>query len=146
MSIFYLLTAVGIGICFAAQPAVNGAVAQVFGSFIPAAAMSILITLICLVVWLVASGTSPSSQSVANLPWWSILGGMIGVGVVAGGAAIVPITGAAVFFVCMIAGQLAGSVLIDHFGAFRMPVAEISLMKLAGLGCALLGVILVRYG
>ena len=74
------------------------------------------------------------------------MGGLIGVLVVAGSAAIVPVTGAAMFFVCLIAGQLLGSVALDHFGAFGLPEIQISPIRLIGVVLALAGVLLVQFG
>ncbi len=59
---------------------------------------------------------------------------------------IAPVTGALVFFVCIIAGQLLGAMLADHFGAFGLTVREISLPRVMGLVLVLVGAVLVsRY-
>lgn len=135
-----------IGAAFAAQPGINAAAGKVLGSPIPAAVLSIAITLISSAGLMFITRTTPSWDMFSQLPWWVVLGGLIGVLVVAGGAAIVPITGVAVFFVCMIFGQLVGSVFLDHVGAFGLPVQEISLLRVCGLILTLAGVICVRYG
>ena len=131
---------------FAALPSINATAAQIFGSAIPAAVLSIAITLVASSVLMVVTNTVPTASMMRALPWWVVFGGLIGVAVVAGGAAIVPITGVALFFVCLVAGQLAGSLLLDHFGAFGHVVREATPLRLLGLFCALLGVLLVRYG
>jgi transporter family-2 protein len=113
---------------------------------LPATVLSVAITLAASILIMVATKTTPSVEHLTNLPWWVILGGLIGVSVVAGGAAIVPVTGVALFFVCMIAGQLKGSVLLDHVGAFNLPVVEASWTRVAGVGLTFAGVLLVRYG
>ena len=141
-----LLFAVLIGAVFAAQPSINAAAAQIFGSAIPAAVLSIAITLAASGGLMIVTNTMPTAAMMKALPWWVVFGGLIGVAVVAGGAAIVPITGAALFFVCFVAGQLAGSLLLDQFGAFGMAVRDVSPLRLIGLLCTLLGVVLVRYG
>ncbi len=146
MPLTYLLITSMIGAAFAAQPGINAAAAKVLGSPLPATVLSIAITLVSSAVIMIVSRTTPSWEMVTNLPWWVVLGGLIGVLVVGGGAAIVPITGAAIFFVCLIFGQLVGSVLLDHFGAFGLQVREISLLKVGGLLLTLAGVLCVRYG
>ncbi|MEM6987347.1 MAG: DMT family transporter [Pseudomonadota bacterium] len=146
MSAMYLLAAIAIGISFSAQPAINGAAANVLGSPVSAAAISVAITLSCtlaLLPWL--AGRTPFTHF-SQLPWWVVLGGVIGVLIVAGGAAIAPVTGVTLFFVCMIAGQLMGSLLLDHLGAFGLSAQPISLTKCAGVALALIGVLLVRSG
>jgi transporter family-2 protein len=141
-----LLVAVLIGAAFAMQPAINAVAGGAFGSAFPAAALSLGISLIAASLVMIALGTTPSLAAFATLPWWVVFGGLIGVLVVAGGAAIVPITGAALFFVCFIAGQLIGSLLLDHFGGFGLAVRELGLTRLTGVGLATGGVVLVRYG
>lgn len=146
MNITHLLSALAIGIAFAAQPAINGTAAKILDSTVSAAALSIGITFICTLILIPFLGGVPKEGAITQLPWWVVFGGMIGVAVVAGSAAIAPVTGAALFFVCLIAGQLFGSVLIDHVGAFGMSVRPINIAKLCGVGLALMGVLLVRFG
>ena len=146
MTNLYLLAAVLIGAAFACQPAINAVAAKALGSPLPATVVSVAITFLASAVIMVATGTTPSVQAMTSLPWWIILGGLIGVLVVGGGVAIVPVTGVALFFVCMIAGQLMGSVLLDHIGAFGMAVREVTAPRLIGIVLALAGVLLVRFG
>ncbi|MEM7213306.1 MAG: DMT family transporter [Pseudomonadota bacterium] len=146
MKLIYLFAAFAIGMTFALQPAINGAAARVLGSPVSAAVISVAITLIACIFLMPIFGARLSLGDIANLPWWVIFGGIIGAGVVAGGAAIAPATGAALFFVCLIAGQLVGSAIVDSTGAFGMQLQSLSYTKLAGIGLALGGVVLVRYG
>jgi transporter family-2 protein len=55
-----------------------------------------------------------------------------------------PILGVALFFVCVVAGQLLGSTLADHFGVFGLQVKPVNMMKLLGLGLVLAGAVLVQ--
>ncbi|MEL6584438.1 MAG: DMT family transporter [Pseudomonadota bacterium] len=146
MPFAYLLAASLIGAAFAAQPAINSLAAKTLGSAFPATVLSVGITLAVSALIMLFGRTTPSLETFAQLPWWIMLGGLIGVGVVGGGAIIVPVTGVAIFFVCMIFGQMVGSVFLDQIGAFGLPVREISLMRLGGVVLTFAGVILVRYG
>ena len=146
MNLGYLFAAIALGVCFAAQPAINGMVVRILGSPIAAATLSVVITLVCCLAFLLITSTTPSTSSLTQLPWWVVLGGLIGALVVVGGAAIAPVTGVAVFFVCLIAGQLLGSVFVDYVGAFGMEQRPISLLKAMGVLLALGGAILVRIG
>ena len=56
-----------------------------------------------------------------------------------------PSTGSSSLF-CLIAGQLAGSVLLDHVGAFKLSVRKFSFTKTAGILITFGGVLIVRYG
>lgn len=146
MSFAYLFASFVIGACFAAQPAINGAAAKILGSAFPVAILSAGITMAASAVIMMLQRSTPALETIAHLPWWFVIGGLIGVLVVGGGATIVPVTGAAVFFVCMIAGELVGSVVLDRVGAFGLPIQEISLMRIAGIFLTFGGVLLVRYG
>ncbi len=145
MKLFYLLAATAIGVSFALQPAINGAAAKILGSPVSSAVISVAITLLTCIALLPVFGATVSAGAVATLPWWVIFGGLVGAGVVAGGAGIAPITGAATFFVCMIAGQLVGSVIADHFGAFGLQERPISTLRIVAICLVLAGVLLVQF-
>ena len=135
-----------LGIVFVQQPVINTAVARIVGSPVAAATYSVFITLCCLLVMLPFSGGSLRPAVLVTLPWWTVLGGMIGVGIVAGAAALAPLTGAALFFVCLVGGQLIGAALADHFGAFGLPIRELSMTRVAGLLLVFFGAVLASRG
>ncbi len=118
---------------------------RVLGSPLLAAVISIAISLLVVVpVWLTMGQGAGDLGKVAALPWWVLLGGVIGVVFVAGSVIVGPALGIALFFVCVVAGQLLGATLADHVGAFGMPTKPINVMKLVGLGLVLLGAALVQ--
>ncbi len=135
-----------LGAVFAQQPVINAAVSKTIGSPIATAAFSVFITLCCLLALLPFAGGSLRPQVLSTLPWWSVLGGVIGVGIVAGGAYFAPILGAALFFVCLVGGQLFGAAIADHVGAFGLPVKSLSPTRIIGLVLVLLGALLVNRG
>jgi bacterial/archaeal transporter family-2 protein len=138
--------AILLGAVFAQQPVINAAVARTLGSPVHAAFFSVFVTLFCLGLLLPFFGGTLRPTVVASLPWWSVIGGMIGVTIVAGGAFLSPIMGAALFFVCLVGGQLLGAAIADHIGAFGLPVRSLSLTRIAGLALVLLGAVLVHRG
>lgn len=138
--------AILLGAMFSQQPVINAAVGRVTGSFIAASAFSVFITFCCLLALLPFSISSLRTDALSQLPWWAVLGGLIGVGIVAGGAFLAPIMGAALFFVCLVAGQLFGSAIADHFGAFGLPVRPLSAMRAIGLLLVFSGAWLVHRG
>jgi len=135
-----------IGMAFSQQPVINAAVSRVVGSPVAAAAVSVFVTLCCLLALVPFTGGSLRPSVLSALPWWSVLGGVIGVAIVAGGAAIAPVTGAALFFVCLVAGQLVGASIADHIGAFGLPEKSLSLTRFLGLVMVLVGAVLVNRG
>lgn len=138
--------AVAIGMVFAQQPVINSAVARILGSPIHASFYSVFITVCGMALLLPFSAGTFRPAVLATLPWWSVLGGLIGVAIVVGGAYLSPVLGAALFFVCLVAGQLLGAAIADHIGAFGLPVRSLSITRLSGLAFVLVGALLVYRG
>jgi transporter family-2 protein len=146
-NVLYIAAAIGIGASLSLQPPVNAAMARTLGSPMLAASLSIAISLLVVVlVWATWSRADGDWSQVRELPWWIVVGGVVGVLFVAGGVLVAPVLGVALFFVCVVTGQLLGSTLADQVGAFGMEVRPVSLMKLLGLGLVLAGAALVRSG
>ena len=80
-----------------------------------------------------------SRATLATVPWWIYLAGFVGTLFVAGGVVIAPVTGAQLFFISVIAGQLIGATLADHFGLFGLAVRSLSLERVLGLALVLGG-------
>ena len=138
--------AILIGMMFSQQPVINAAVARVLGSPVQAAFLSVFITLLGLGALLPFTGGTLKASVLITLPWWTILGGLIGVALVGGAAYLAPTLGAAVLFVCLVAGQLLGASMADYFGVFGLPHRELSATRVAGLVLVLVGALLVSRG
>ena len=52
--------------------------------------------------------------------------------------------GVALFFVCVVTGQLLFAAVVDHMGAFGVDVKPINFTKLAGLALVVVGAFLVQ--
>jgi len=146
-NIFYIVAAIVMGACLSVQPPINAVMARTLGSPLLAAPISIAISLIFVVlVWLTwGKGVGDLAQA-KTLPWWIVIGGVVGAGFVAGGVMLAPVLGVALFFVfvCVVAGQLLGSTLADHLGVFGLQVKPVNRMKLLGLGLVLARAVLVQ--
>ena len=141
----YILAAIGIGAALSFQPPINATMARTLGSPLLAATISISISLIVVfVLWLTWGKAQGDLSQVRALPWWVLIGGVVGVVFVAGAVVTAPVLGVALFFVCVVAGQLLGSTIIDQVGAFGLEVKPVNAMKLLGLGLVLLGATLVQ--
>ena len=144
-NILYAIVAVGLGVAISFQPPINATMARVLGSPLMATSISILISLIVVVpLWLSLGRETENISNINMVPWWVILGGVIGVVYVAGSIITAPVLGVALFFICVVAGQLIGSSIIDQVGAFGLVVKPINTMKLVGIGLVLLGAVLVQ--
>ena len=144
-NLLYLFAAIAIGACLSLQPPINAVMARTLGSPLLAATLSIAISLIFVVlIWLTWGKAAGDFSQLKLLPWWVVLGGIVGVVFVAGGVIVAPVLGVALFFVCVVAGQLLGATLADQFGAFGMRVKPVSLLELLGLAFVLAGAALVQ--
>jgi bacterial/archaeal transporter family-2 protein len=140
----YMLAASVVGVLVSAQPPLNAILSRAVGSAYGATAISIFIAFCCALLIVVVTGSGEISRAtLATVPWWVYLAGIVGMLFVGSGVVIAPVTGALVFFVCIIAGQLLGSMLADHFGAFGLDVREVSAPRLIGLSLVLIGAFLV---
>ena len=69
--------------------------------------------------------------------------GLFGLALI-GAAILIPRIGVAQFAIGLTAGSLVGSLALDHTGAFGAEIRPVTLMRLAGVGLALTGALLVR--
>jgi len=144
-NVIYIAAAVAIGTSISVQPPINAIMARGLGSPLLAASISIFISLVFVIILWIGWGKGAGDiLQVRMLPWWVIFGGIVGVVVVAGSLVVAPVLGMALFFVCVVAGQLIGSTLIDQFGVFGLTVKPINMMKLVGISLVLIGVTLVQ--
>jgi len=129
------------------QAPLNAILARALGSAYGAAAISIFVAMCCILLLVAVLGAGEmTGERLASVPWWVYLAGAAGAIFVSSGVVIVPITGALVFFVCVVAGQLIGSTAADHFGAFGLEARQISYSRMAGIALVLAGATLVARG
>ena len=141
----YILAAVVIGATLSLQPPINATMARVLGSPLLSATISISISLLVVAtLWLTWGKAAGDISQAKYLPWWVIVGGIAGVVFVAGSIVTAPTLGLALFFVCIVAGQLLGSTIIDQIGAFGLEVKPINTMKVVGLLLVLVGAGIVQ--
>ena len=143
----YLAVAVIIGVSVSFQPLMNAVLARAIGSPYGAAAISIAVALVGAAGVVAVTGRGDISRAtLASVPWWIYLAGLSGTLFVTGAVLIAPVTGAQLFFVSVIAGQLIGGSLADHYGLFGLTVRPLSVERAFGLALVLAGALLVRRG
>jgi transporter family-2 protein len=142
-----MLAAILLGVLVTLQPLLNGILSRALGSPFGATAISILVAGIGALVMVAVTGRGDISRAtLASVPWWVYLAGLIGTVFVLGGVVIAPITGAVLFFVCIIGGQLLGALLADHFGLLGLPLRPASLERVLGLALVVGGALLAQRG
>lgn len=141
----YIVVAILLGAALSTQPAINATMSRVLGSPLLAASVSISISLfVVLVLWLTWGKAIGELSDFKLLPWWVVVGGVVGAIFVAGSIVTAPVLGVALFFVCLVTGQVIGSIVIDQIGAFGLEAKPINTLKLVGLGLVILGAGIVQ--
>ena len=145
-SYLYIIAAILMGVALSTQPAINATMSRIVGNPLLAASISISISLaLVTAIWLITGEGLPDFGQFGLLPWWVFVGGVVGAIFVAGSIVTVPVLGVALFFVCMVTGQVIGSVVIDQFGAFGLEVKPLNTLKVVGLTMVLLGAGIVNF-
>lgn len=95
-----------------------------------------LITFFFVGAFLILPHPLPTTQDIATLPWWAVIGGLVGAVQVYAGLMFVNRVGAGPFMGITVTAALITSLAVDHFGFFRMAPHPMNLWR--GLGAALL--------
>ncbi len=95
-----------------------------------------LITFFFAALFLVLPNPLPTVRDIAGLPWWAVLGGLVGAVQVYAGLTQVQKVGAGPFMGFTVTASLIASLAIDHYGWFRMQHHPLNLAR--GLGGLLL--------
>ena len=101
-------------------------------------------TLCMIVLILVMRDGVPSAAAIARSNWFSWVGGFFGAVFIAMGIFFIQRLGAATFIALLIAGQMLGSLLLDHYGALGLPQHPADATRLIGAALLVGGVILIR--
>lgn len=135
--------AVLVGMLLPLQALLNARVGALTHGALFASFLSFAVgTLALALVLVVTRMPLPSLRTLGALPPWLWLGGLIGALFVFCGTLLVPRLGAAGMICLVVAGQLAGSLLLDHFGVLSQP-RPVDAMRLAGAALVAIGALLV---
>ena len=85
----------------------------------------------------------PTLKDLSTMPWWAPLGGLIGAVQVYAGLTLVTRVGAGPFVALTVSAALISSIVIDHFGWFRMQPHTITLPRILGVVLLVGGVTLI---
>ncbi len=138
-----IFVAVLVGMLLPLQALLNarvGALTQgaLFASFLSFAVGTLALAL----VLLVTRTPLPTMRTLTSLPPWLWCGGLIGAVFVFCGTLLVPRLGAAGMICLIVAGQLAGSLLLDHYGVLAQP-RPVDAVRLIGAVLVGIGALLV---
>ncbi len=137
--------ALAAGMALPTQFAINSQLRNAAGGPVLAAGISFLVgTVVLLGATLVVRRAVPDLGPVLSAPWWMWTGGLLGAGFVLASVILTPRLGAATTIGLFLTGQVIASVIIDHFGLFRVAVQEATPLRLLGALLIVAGVVLVQ--
>lgn len=102
-----------------------------------------LITFFFAGVFLILPYPLPTSKDLAAMPWWAVIGGLVGAVQVYAGLTLVNRVGAGTFMGLTVTAALIMSLAIDHFGWFRMAGHPLNLWRAVGGVLLVAGVVLI---
>jgi transporter family-2 protein len=91
-----------------------------------------LITFFFTGAFLIMPHPLPTSKSLAAMPWWAVIGGLVGAVQVYAGLTLVNKVGAGLFVGFTVTAALIMSLAIDHFGWFRMDQHPLNIWRALG--------------
>jgi len=138
-----VLVGVGAGCLVGMQAPINSRLGKTVGS-VQAATFSFLVgtALLLLIASFVNGGLGRLGQ-VRDVPWWALVGGLLGAVYVTVALIAVRTLGASGLTAVVITGQIAISVVIDRFGLFGLARQHIDASRIVGLLLLVAGVVLV---
>ncbi|MFG1489409.1 DMT family transporter [Oceanospirillum sp. HFRX-1_2] len=146
MLTFWIALAFVAGAFMPLQSGVNSTLALQSSGAIWASLISFVVGSVTLfAVVLVARHQWPAVSDLKTAPWWAWTGGLMGALFVATSAFLAPRLGAATMIALFVAGQLAMSVVLDHFGWATFPEHSINLWRIIGVLMLFGGVLLIRF-
>lgn len=141
----FILLAFVAGFCLPTQAGINTQLNLWSQSAILAATISFAVGTIGLLVYgLILRIPWPAVGTINQHPWWIWTGGLLGAFLVASTVVLAPRLGAASMIALIIAGQMAASLALDHFGWLGYQVHPISGLRILGGGLLVSGVALIR--
>jgi transporter family-2 protein len=138
-----VLLGAGAGCLVGMQAPINSRLGKTVGG-VQAASFSFLIGTAALVaISFVLRGGLGSFGSIGRVPWWALIGGLLGAVYVFVALEAVRTLGASGLTAVVISGQLLISVVIDRFGLLGVARSPITLHRIVGLVLLVAGVALV---
>lgn len=142
-TIAFLITAL-IGASLAVQVGLNSIMRIHAGSAVTAAFINFAVgTLVLAAAMFALRVPVPSGAQLGAAPWWVWLAGCAGAAYVASSAVIGPLIGGAAFLALIVAGQMIGSLALDHYGVLGFPERPVDALRVLGAALVVLGVVLL---
>lgn len=139
-----LLLALIAGSLMAVQAPTNAILAKASGSPVVAAFISFLVGSVALGAIVAATSGRLFAPGLRQVPWYAWAGGLYGAFFVGVAAYAAPRIGVGPLLTAAIAGQLAGAIILDHYGLLGMARHPVTVTRIGGVLLVLAGAWLVR--
>lgn len=145
-TLLLFLLALIAGLTIPTQAGINAQLTHYWGrSPILAATVSFFVGTVGLVVYVLLTRMPiPALTDIGRSPWWIWSGGLLGAFFVSATIFLAPKLGATTMTGLILAGQMATSLYLDHFGYLGYPEHAASPGRLAGVALIAGGVVMVR--
>jgi transporter family-2 protein len=140
-----ILVAILVGVVLPVQSGVNAQLRIGVGHPLLAAFISFAVGTIALLgLNLALRVPLPAGEAVTRLPWWHWIGGLLGACYIYLAILLAPRVGAATLVASIVAGQMATSLLLDHFGWVGYPQQPLTPTRAVGALLVIGGVLLIQ--
>ena len=140
-----LSVALVTGAAIAVQALANTRLRVALGTPVWAAVAQFVVGLMLLLgVVVVTRQPAPLMGGLARMPLWGWLGGAVGALFIVVSIVLTPRLGTAVTLATITVGQMVAALVLDHYGWLGAPVIRLSLPRVLGAACLLLGIFLMR--
>lgn len=138
-SVLALLIAAVAGMAMAIQGSLNASLGKIIGTLETTLVVHVVgLAVIVPALYLFRLGRG-NLYLLKDAPWYTYLGGVLGVLIIFGVAVSIPRAGVANATTAIIIGQLITALLIDHFGLFGLEKVPFTAWKGLGLACLAAG-------
>lgn len=145
MKSMYILIAMIAGALVPMQAGINVRLKHAVGDAATSAMVSFGVGTLALLVWCLCTRHEEVQQVLsARGPWWMWTGGFLGAFFVAATILLAEKVGAGAMLAWIIASQLMGGLVLDHFGMFGFVVREISPIRIFGVVLLVAGAVIVQ--
>ena len=111
--------------------------------YLASAASFLIITFFFVALFFAMPHPLPTMLDLREMPWWAVFGGLVGAVQVFAGLTLVHRVGTGNFMALTVSAALIASLVIDHFGWFRMDVQPVTFTKIGGAVLLVAGVICI---
>lgn len=116
---------------------------HVINPWLAAAISAVVVAFFFVAAFLLKPKPLPTAQDAASMPWWALIGGLVGAVQVYAGLTLVHRVGAGIFMGLTVTAALIMSLVIDHFGWLRVHPHPITPGRALGGVLLVLGIALI---